>query len=428
MAEEPRVTLPSEEQRRCPACGTRVAAQATTCLMCGASLTETKTALKEKAPHKMPTWIRALIIVGLALIILATVGFGIYTLMTSETQDPTPTLPSTQTPTNTPIPTPTQAPTPSPTPIPPIVHQVQEGETLITIAELHETTVEAIVALNPGVESDLLQVGQVLLIPVGTPTPAPTATLDPNVPTPTPGDYLIHVVEPGETLITVAEQYGVSVALLHETNDMPIGDTTIFVNQTLIIPLGTPQPTTAPTIDPNATPTPIPPYPAVQPLSPPDGAIFVGDAEPIVLQWGSVSVLNDNEWYRVTLFHPPSNAPLERSYTRTTAWRIPFELLTTAGVGEFRWDVRVVRETRGRGGRWTYKEADATGESYTFTWLDVTPTPSLTPSSTPTATPTSTPTLIPTSTLTPTLTSTITSVPPTATHTPVSALSPTPTP
>ncbi|MEA3339580.1 MAG: LysM peptidoglycan-binding domain-containing protein [Chloroflexota bacterium] len=426
MAEEPEIALPSEEQRRCPACGTRVAVQATTCLMCGASLVEAETAPEEEAPHKLPTWIRALIVIGLALIILAAVGFGIYTVMTTE-QDPTPT--PTQTPTNTPIPTPTQTstPSPSPTPIPPIVHQVQEGETLITIAELHGTTVEAIVALNPGVESDLIQVGQILLIPVGTPTPAPTATLDPNVPTPTPGDYLIHVVEPGETLITIGEQYGVSVALLHEVNDMPIGDTTIFVNQTLIIPLGTPQPTTEPTVDPNATPTLIPPYPAPPLLSPSDGAIFVGDAESIVLQWSSVSVLNNNEWYRVSLFHPPSNAPLERNYTRATAWHIPFELLTATGVGEFRWDVRVVRETRGRGGRQTYREADATGESYTFTWLEVTPTPSLTPSSTPTATPTSTPTLTPSATLTSTITSTVTSVSPTATYTPVFTLSPTPT-
>jgi len=408
MAQEPQVSLPDDEPRRCPACGTRVASQATTCLMCGASLVETEIAPQAaKSRPGLPMWIRALIVVGLALLILAAVGFGVYKLITAETE-PTPT--AVPTPTSSPAPTATSThtptPSPSPTPIPPVVHQVQEGETLITIAEMHGTTVEAVVALNPGIESNLLQVGQVLLIPVGTPTPAPTATLDPDVPTPTPGDYLIHVVEPGETLITIAQQYGVSVALLHEINDLPVGDTTIFVNQTLVIPLGTPAPTAVPTVDPNATPTPIPPYPAPPLFSPPDGAIFVSDTEPIVLQWGSVSVLNDNEWYRATLFRSSSSVPLESIYTRTTAWRVPFDLLATAGTDEFRWDVQVVRETRGIGDQTIYKEAGSPGASRTLFWLDVTPTPSLTPSATPTATPTSTPTLTPSATLTSTLTST----------------------
>ena len=428
MAQEPEISLPNDEPRHCPACGTRVAAQATTCLMCGASLVGEETAVREEAQRKLPIWVRALIVVGLALVILAVVGFGLYTLMTTEIGDPTPTLTPTRTPTATPTPTATQTPTPPPppTPIPPIVHQVQGGETLITIAQLHNTTTEAILAINPDVDPALLQVGQILLIPVGTPTPAPTATLDPNVPTPTPGDFIIHVVQPGETLITIAEQYEVSLPLLHEINDLPIGDDTIFVNQTLVIPLGTPEPTTVPTVDPNATPTPIPPYPAPPLLSPPNGAIFVGGDEPIVLEWGSVSVLHDDEWYQVTLFQPSSSVPLDRAYTRTTAWRVPLDLITTAGVGEFRWQVQVVREARGRDYRLIYKEAGALGETRTFIWLEVTPTPSLTPSPTPTATPTSTPTLTPTSTLTPTATSTL--VPPTATFTPAPSPSLTPTP
>ncbi|MBU0704938.1 MAG: LysM peptidoglycan-binding domain-containing protein, partial [Chloroflexi bacterium] len=352
----------------------------------------------------------------------------VYTLMTAETRDPTPTLIPTRTPTATPTSTPTQTPTPPPppTPIPPIVHQVQDGETLITIAQLHNTTTEAIQAINPDLDPALLQVGQILLIPVGTPTPAPTVTLDPNVPTPTPGDYLIHVIQPGETLITIAEQYNISLALLHEINDLPIGDDTIFANQTLVIPLGTPGPTPVPTVDPNATPTPIPPYPAPPLLSPPDGAVFVGEEVTIVLQWGSVRVLHADEWYEAALFKPPSSVPLDKTYTRTTAWRVPFDLITTAGVGEFSWQVQVVRETRDRNYQLVYKEAGAPGESRAFTWLKVTPTPSLTPSPIPAATPTSTPTLTPTSTLTPTLTSTLTPVPPTKVPTP--SLSPTPAP
>ena len=431
MAQEPEISLPTEEPRYCPACGTRVAAQATTCLMCGASLVETEsTAGEEKAQRKLPAWVRAIIVVGMALLILAAVGFGVYTLMTAEPANPTPTATPTRPPTVTPTPTPTQTPTPlpSPTPIPPIVHQVQSGETLITIAEMHNTTIEDIVALNPGVDSELLQVGQVLLIPVGTPTPAPTATLDPNIPTPTPGEFIIHIVEPGETLITIAEQYGVSVPLLREINDIPIGDDTIFVNQSIIVPLGTPEPTLVPTVDPNATPTPVPPYPAPSLLGPPDGAIFVGDDASITLQWASVSILNANEWYQVALFHSPSNIPVEKIYTRTTAWRVPLDLITVAGTGEFRWQVQVVRESLNQNDRLIYIKTSDLSQERVFTWLQVTPTPSLTPTNTATPTDTSTPTLTATSTLTTTLTATSTSIPPSATFTPEASLSPTPTP
>jgi len=435
MNEDSKISLPTQEQRRCSACGTRVAAQATTCLMCGASLAETDPSIEEtkEKEQKLPSWIRALIVIGLALIILGAVSFGLYTLLTAELKDATPTATHTHTPTVTLTSTPTQTPTQTPTStsIPPVVHQVQEGETLITIAELHETTVEAIVALNPGVETELIQVNQVLLIPAETPTPSPTATLDPNVPTATPGDFEVHIVEQGETLITIAEDYEVSVATLRQLNDLPPGDDTIFINQSLVIPIGTPEPTIAPTMDPNATPTPLSPYSAPHLLSPPDGAIFVGDAEPIVLQWASVGVLRNNEWYELALFQPLSNAPLDKIYTRATAWRVPVDLLTTdIDAHKFRWRVQVVRETEGRDETLVYKEAGSQGSTWTFIRLEVTPTPSLTPSATPTTTPTSTPTPTPTPTLTPTLTLTLTatSIPPTATNTPTSTLSPTPTP
>ena len=52
--------------------------------------------------------------------------------------------------------------TPTPTLIPPQMHQVQAGEMLIAIAEMYDTTVEEILALNPGLDPDLFQEGQLL--------------------------------------------------------------------------------------------------------------------------------------------------------------------------------------------------------------------------------------------------------------------------
>jgi len=367
---------------------------ATTCLMCGASLIEEETALEEsekKAQEGLPGWVRALIVVALALAILSAGSFGLYTLLTAEpepeSENMTPTASPTRIPTATPTSTPTQTPTPTPTPtpIPPLVYQVQEGEALIVIADEHDTTIEAILALNPDVDPELIQVGQLLLIPVATPTPGPTSTLDPSVPTPTPPDYIVHIVAPGETLSTIAEEYEVSMENIRIASDLPPGDDTIFVNQSLTIPMGTPMPSPTPTIDPNATPTPVPLYPAPPLLSPPDGAVLVGGDEPILLQWASVSVLRDDEWYELTLSQPSGGVISAIIHTHATAWRPPSDLLPTTNIGvlKFRWQVQVMQETQDRNGALVYKEAGAPSQVRTFTWLAPTPTPGPTPTPAP---------------------------------------------
>jgi len=260
---------------------------------------------------------------------------------------------------------------------------VQPGETLSDIAVDNDTTVEAILALNPDVDPELIQVGQLVLIPIVTPTPGPTSTLEPGVPTPTPSNYIVHIVAPGETLISIAEEYEVSVSLIRRANDLPSDDDTIRVNQSLVIPIGTPMPSLTPTVDPNATPTPVPPYPAPPLLNPPDGATLVGYEEPIILQWASVSVLRSDEWYTLTLFQPPGGVVSATIRTRATAWRVPLDLLeaSDADEREFHWQVQVMREARDRSGALFYEEAGIPSPVRTFIWLEPTsiPTPSATP-------------------------------------------------
>ena len=367
---------------------------ATTCLMCGASLVEEETPSEEqdtRRHQRLPGWARVLIVITLALAILSAGSFGLYTLLNAEPENVTPTATPTHTRTATPTSTPTQTPTPTPTPtpIPPLVHQVQEGETLIVIAEENDTTVEAILALNPDIDPQLIQVGQLLLIPVGTPTPGPTSTLDPSVPTPTPPDYIVHIVVPGDTLSSIAEQYGVSVALLRTANDLPPDDDTIRANQSLVVPIGTPVPSPTPTEDPNATPTPVPPYAAPPLLSPPDGAIISESDEPIVLQWASVSILRDDEWYQLSLFRSPSGVISATRRTRTTAWRIPVDQLAASNADrlEFLWQVQVVRATQDEAGELVHESAGPPSKIRTFTWLRPSPTPLHTSTPAPTLTP-----------------------------------------
>lgn len=384
MSEEhPSTPIPSEEPRFCPQCGTRVAARATTCLMCGAPLTDET---PEEKPQARPRfrWVFWLAVAAAGALVLA-LGSALLRPYVFPPPTPTPTTPAqpTHTPTPTGTPTPTPTITPTPTPLPPRAHQVQPGETLSTIAAFYDTTVEAILALNPGITPELLQVGQVLLIPPATPTPGPPPGETPSGPTPTPGPFIVHVVAPGETLLSIAEKYSVTVALIRAANpDLPVGSDVIRVNQTLVIPIGTPMPTPTPTPNPYATPTPMPPYPPPPLLSPPNGAVFGGPDATIVLQWASVAVLRTGEWYELRLIRP--EGPMRVIRTRTTAYRLPADLFPppTQPNREFRWEVRVVRQ---RIGTDIYDWVSDPGPARTFLWLAELPTPTPTPS--PSATP-----------------------------------------
>jgi murein DD-endopeptidase MepM/ murein hydrolase activator NlpD len=71
-----------------------------------------------------------------------------------------------------------------------IRHTVQRGDTLISIAASNGSSVDAIRAANR-LDSDLLSVGQVLLVPVGSWTATPTATQVPDI-TATPTSQFLY--------------------------------------------------------------------------------------------------------------------------------------------------------------------------------------------------------------------------------------------
>ena len=393
MAEQAHVPSPDDDPRQCPACGARVAALASTCLMCGVTLDEEEEEPEQEPVRKgLPAWVRSLIVVFLGVVIVLGGGLVLYVLVTAEPEQPAlltptatdtlvPTRTSTSTPTSTP--TQTQAPTATPKPVPTIAHSVKPGETLLEIAERYDVSADAIIELNPDVDPDLVVEGEVLLVPAKTPTPAPTNTFAPGMPTPTPPDYVIHVVAPGQTLSEIGEEYGVSLSAIRSANDLPVDEETIQVNQSLVIPLTALQPTSTATPDPNVTPTPVPPYPAPALLSPRDQAVFLGEEEDIVLQWASVSVLEEDEWYELRLFQPGEGIISSTVHTRVTAWRVPSDLVLGIEpiVQDFRWMVRVVKESLDASEKTLYERAGDSSEYRTFTWLVPTPTPE--PASTP---------------------------------------------
>ena len=112
---------------------------------------------------------------------------------------------------------PRPAVSPSPVPAQDVYHTVQPGENLFRIALRYGTTVEAIVAANHLPDEHAVQAGQELLIPVG--------------PQSGTGTY---VVQPGDTLYSIARRFGTTAGTLAALNG--IGPShTIQVGQELIV-------------------------------------------------------------------------------------------------------------------------------------------------------------------------------------------------
>lgn len=103
-----------------------------------------------------------------------------------------------------------------PTPTPePFTYTVEPGDTLFSIALRFEISPNEIVAANTLADPNNVFVGQQLLIPGYQPTQASSADADPTA---SPDDPAIHIVQPGEALSVIAQKYGITLAELVAVN------------------------------------------------------------------------------------------------------------------------------------------------------------------------------------------------------------------
>ena len=126
----------------------------------------------------------------------------------------------------------------------PVYHTVQYGETVASIAGRYGVSVQSLVAANELESANVIYVGQRLVIPPAAPVVA------------------THIVQPGESLLTIGRRYGVSIWAIAERNNIR-NVNLLFVGQRLVIPSGdepepTLTPTRTPTPPPTHTPTPTP--------------------------------------------------------------------------------------------------------------------------------------------------------------------------
>ncbi|MCC6905936.1 MAG: LysM peptidoglycan-binding domain-containing protein [Anaerolineae bacterium] len=184
-----------------------------------------------------------LIVVGLAglaaVLTLALVGLERFGRGAAQASEPTaaPVIAAAGSPTPA-IVTPT-AGTPPPTgePLQTIQHVVRSGETLTSVAYLYGITPAALAAANSLSEQAFIQQGQSLSIPL---TPGNEAT--------------IHTVTFGETLISIADKYGILPEVVQAANNLHNANE-IVIGQQLVIPGGVAWLATAtPAVTPTFTP------------------------------------------------------------------------------------------------------------------------------------------------------------------------------
>lgn len=381
-----KTTTPSIEL--CPTCGTRLAENATRCLVCGSEVSGKAVANAAKAVEgsRMPeitlSLPAALGLLALFVAIGAALVFFAVRQQPAVVVPPTPTATSTATPTPSPSPTP-EIPTATATPEPtatPFSYFVKEGDTCSGIAFAFNISIQSIVRLNNlPADCGTLLLNQELLIPqpTPTPTPLPTATLSPAEATEQACERVTYTVEDGDTLSGIAANYNVPSSAIKEYNGLPTD--AVISGQTLVIPLCRRNPTPGPT----PTPTSPPPYPAPNLLLPPDGAPFTLADDVVTLQWASVGTLRENEAYAVTVEDVTEGEGRKLvEYVTDTKLIVPNSFRANdPNPHVMRWWVVTVRQVgTDEEGRPIYEPAGAVSTPRTFTWSGAagqaaTPTP-----------------------------------------------------
>jgi LysM repeat protein len=169
------------------------------------------------------------IILALAAVLLLGVGSAIVFVSVSGVFDPTPTATATVTATIaptytasiTPTITETAGPSPTPTERPVLTYTVESGDSLFTIADRFQLTIEQLVAANQVDDCAGLSVGQVLTIP------PPSYAVPSLTPLPTGLSFnarLFHTVKPGDTLLGIANTYQTTTESILERNAEIITD------------------------------------------------------------------------------------------------------------------------------------------------------------------------------------------------------------
>ena len=117
-----------------------------------------------------------------------------------------------------------------PRPIPPtppcpngFLYTIMAGDTLFSLAQRFNVTVQAIINANPGIDPNRLQIGQVICIP------------RPMPPTPPCPNGFLYTIRPGDTLFSIAQRFNVTVQAIINVNP-GIDPNRLQIGQVICIP------------------------------------------------------------------------------------------------------------------------------------------------------------------------------------------------
>jgi len=106
-------------------------------------------------------------------------------------------------------------------------YTIKSGDTLFALAKRYNTTVAAIMAINPGIDPNNLQIGQVICIPRAMP------------PTPPCPNGFLYTIRAGDTLFTLSQRFNVSVEAIIRANP-GIDPNNLQIGQVICIPQAMP--------------------------------------------------------------------------------------------------------------------------------------------------------------------------------------------
>jgi hypothetical protein len=166
-----------------------------------------------------------------------------------------------------------------------------------------------------------------------------------------------HIVQEGETMVDIAQQYNTTLEILSQLNspgipffgcnfNIPSGGPdciiVLQVGQAVNVPAPTPTPTLSPTPSGNETATPTPTHSAPLVVFPPKDAVAAPGV--FALQWVSSRVLASDEVYLVQIQNITLGLPATAFITRSNSFSLPPELIPRGDqTQQFQWSVGIAR-------------------------------------------------------------------------------------
>lgn len=350
--------------RRCPNCGSRVAQEAETCYFCGFDLTSAPTG------RRRITWTDlALVVALLALVVfwwqMGSRSDGPNAQAEAVISTPTPIDPlQTEAPAVAIIATATPVSASEPTPGPlVVVHTVQSGETLSSIAIQYSVTVEEIQQTN-GLTDALIRAGDELVIPI----PQVVSENSNQIGVPTVFRY---TVQPGDTIVSIAVRFGATVEGILSANGISASDF-IRPEQVLRIPVEVPSTVVSSSESARNAPglSSTPASYAAPRLLEPGAETALPRAEEVIFRWISVDLLAPNEWYVLRIWPVEGSVGLLPAvWTKATSHRLhPDAVPVTSAAMTYGWQVAVVRILPDQGEGRGIQAASVPSEVRNFTW------------------------------------------------------------